>query len=89
MDKGATRQPAGPRPSISPALLNEFKRIYLAEFSEELSDLEALSRATNLVNLFRAIYRPIPRAQADVYMRLRKCYKDDVTAPPCKETQSA
>ena len=43
---------------ISPTALQEFKRIYEAEFGERLSDEQAMERALNLLLLFRTIYRP-------------------------------
>lgn len=55
-----------PSPSVSVELLDEFKRIYYAEFRERLSDVEALAKATNLVSLFRAIYRPLPLGSGSI-----------------------
>ena len=40
--------------------LQEFKQIYRAEFGEELSDQEAMEKATKFLNLMRVIMRPIP-----------------------------
>jgi hypothetical protein len=40
--------------------LDEFKQIYKKEFGKEISDEEALEMATDLINLFKVIYRPIP-----------------------------
>jgi len=39
--------------------IEEFKKIYKKEFGVELSEEEALRRATNLLNLYKAVYRPI------------------------------
>lgn len=41
---------------IPPKALEEFKAIYKKEYGEELSDEEALKRATRLMTLFRAVY---------------------------------
>jgi hypothetical protein len=39
----------------------EFKEIYKKEFGVELSDEEATSKATGLLNLFDIIYKPISK----------------------------
>lgn len=36
--------------------VEEFKKIYKKEFGVDLSNKEALRRATNLLNLYRAVY---------------------------------
>jgi len=41
--------------------IEEFKRIYKAEYGEEISDKKATDLAINLVLLFKRIYRPLPR----------------------------
>ena len=41
--------------------IEEFKVIYKQEFDEDLSEKEALEAATNVMNLFQLIYRPIPK----------------------------
>jgi len=45
--------------------IEEFKKIYKKEFGEELSDQDATERATKLLNLMEAIYRPIPKRDYD------------------------
>lgn len=45
---------------ISEESLEKFKKLYKQEFNEELSDDEALRQATRLLNLYRAIYLPLP-----------------------------
>ena len=45
---------------LTPELLEDFKQIYRREFGVLLSDQDALSRAITFLNLFEAIYRPIP-----------------------------
>jgi hypothetical protein len=44
---------------ISEEALKEFKIIYKKEFDIELSDKDASEKATKLLNLVRAVYRPI------------------------------
>jgi len=48
---------------ISKQSLKIFKRLFKARFGEELTDKEALERATRLVGLFRAVYSPSPYDQ--------------------------
>lgn len=36
--------------------VEEFKRIYKKKFNVDLSDEEAVRRANNLLNLYRAVY---------------------------------
>lgn len=64
------------RGKMKPELLVEFKALYRQQFGESLSDSDALHRATALVNLFRAIYRPIPREKASVYRDFEEWYKE-------------
>ena len=44
---------------LSKEAIEEYKRIYKAEFGEEISDQEAYKQAINLLQLFKIIYRPI------------------------------
>lgn len=46
---------------ISEKALKEFKEIYKEEFGEDISDEEAIDLGTRLINLFKVIYRPIPK----------------------------
>jgi len=41
---------------ISRKSLEKFKKLYKERFKEELSDDEALRKATKLLNLYRAVY---------------------------------
>ena len=45
---------------LSKQAIQEFKQIWRSEYSQGLSDEEALEKATKLIGLFKAIYRPIP-----------------------------
>ena len=44
---------------ISEEALKEFKLIYKKKFDIELSDKDALEKAAKLLNLMKAIYKPI------------------------------
>ena len=48
---------------ISDEDLEEFKRIYAAEFGEELSQAEASEAASNLVELYMLLAQPLPSEQ--------------------------
>ena len=45
--------------------LQSFKKLYLEEFGEEISDERATELGTNLLTLFQHIYRPLKREWAD------------------------
>ncbi len=46
---------------ISETALQAFKKTYLEEFGEEISDQKAMELSTNLLTLFDHIYRPIKK----------------------------
>lgn len=46
---------------LSKKALSEFKAIYLEEFGVSLSEVEANKLGVELLELFRIIYRPIPK----------------------------
>ena len=58
---------------ISKESLEEFKRIYKKRFGEDLPDQVALDKATKLLNLMRAIYKPMTKEE---YGRLQKRRKE-------------
>lgn len=41
--------------------INDFKKIYFAEFKVELTDEEANRKGVGLLELIKLIYRPIPK----------------------------
>ncbi len=51
--------------SLSKEAIEEFKEIYRQEFGEEISDQTALELALNLLNLFRAIYKPVTKKELE------------------------
>ena len=51
---------------ISETALQEFKRLYVEEFGEEISDEQAMELGTNLLTLFDHIYRPVKKKWLDV-----------------------
>ena len=46
---------------ISETALQEFKKLWLEEFSEEISDERAMELGTNILTLFHHIYRPVKK----------------------------
>jgi len=52
--------------------IEEFKEIYKKEFGEELSDQDATERATKLLNLMEAIYKPIPQKKHDKIQKAKE-----------------
>ncbi len=50
---------------ISETALQAFKKTYLEEFGEEISDEQAMELATSLLSLFDHIYRPVKKKWLD------------------------
>lgn len=46
---------------ISETALKAFKKLYVEEFGEEISDEQAMELGTNLLTLFHHIYRPVKK----------------------------
>jgi hypothetical protein len=46
---------------ISRESLQEFKKIYLEQYNILLDDKEALEKATRLLNMMKAVYKPIKK----------------------------
>jgi hypothetical protein len=57
---------------ISKEALKEFKRIYKKKFGEDISDKDALDEATNLLNLYKAVYLPVTRTDYDKLQKRRE-----------------
>ena len=53
---------------VSEKALEEYKKIYKEEYGEEISDKEALAQATNLLTMFKTIYRPVKKEWMDEYI---------------------
>ena len=50
---------------LSQKAIDEFKEIYFAEYSEQINDQTALELGLNLLTMFKAIYRQIPKKWLD------------------------
>jgi hypothetical protein len=50
---------------LSKQAVDEFKALYKKEFGEELSDSEAHEKGLRLINLIKAVYKPIPKIHKD------------------------
>ncbi len=57
---------------ISKEALEEFKEIYKREFGVELSDADTLDKATRLLTLMKAVYRPITKADMELVSKRRE-----------------
>ena len=57
---------------ISKEKLKELKKIYKKRFGEYLSDQVALEKATKLLNLVKAVYRPMTQEQYDKVQKRRE-----------------
>lgn len=56
---------SAPTNMISEAALQEFKKIWLEEYGEEISDEKAAELGINLLTLFDHIYRPVKKSWLD------------------------
>ena len=45
---------------LSKKAIDEYKEIYQREYGKTLTDQEAYEQASNLLRLFKVIYRPLP-----------------------------
>lgn len=54
---------------ISEKALKEFKEVHKKEFNIDLSDQDALEKATKLLNLMKAVYGPMSKGD---YEKLQK-----------------
>ena len=57
---------------ISTEQVNKFKEIYKKNFGKELSQDEALDKATRLARLFEIIYQPITQEELDNVLKRKK-----------------
>lgn len=61
---------------IPKKVLEEFKAIYKKRFGEDLSDDIALEKATRLLGLVEAVYKPMTESEYEVLQKRRKETKD-------------
>ncbi len=57
---------------LSKESLEEFKKLYKKRFGKNLSDQVALEKATKLLNLVKAVYRPMTQKEYDKVQKRRK-----------------
>jgi hypothetical protein len=69
---GIIKVPLWQKLMVSEKALREFKRLWLEEFGEEITDEKALDEATALLTIFDAIYRPIKKEWSDEYDKKNK-----------------
>jgi len=70
---------------ISKESLEEFKKIYKNKFHKDLSDQEALDKATSLLDLVKAVYKPMTLKEHDVLQK-RRLETGDITEKELKES---
>lgn len=52
---------------LSKKAVEEFQQIYEDEYGQKINTSDAFEMGTRLLNLMKAIYRPIPQMQMDIY----------------------
>jgi len=52
--------------------LDKFKKIYKKQFKEELSDSEALEKATKLIRLIEIVYKPMTEEEYEILQKRRE-----------------
>lgn len=57
---------------ISKESLEEFKAIYKKRFGEDLSNDIALEKATRLLGLIKAVYKPMTESEYEALQKRRK-----------------
>lgn len=62
---------------LSKEAIEEFKETHKKVFGEEISDQEAYEMASNLLRVFEAIYRPIPKSKAKEFKKFLEDTKHD------------
>lgn len=50
---------------LSDQAIEEYQEIYLKEFGKRIDEEEVRKQGTNLVNLFKLIYKPIPAVKKE------------------------
>lgn len=51
---------------LSKQAIEEYKEIHKKVFGEEISDQEAYEMISNLLRLFKVVYRPVPKSQKHI-----------------------
>ena len=57
---------------ISKEKLKEFKKIYKKRFGKSISDQVVLEKATKLLNLVKAVYKPMTQEEYDKVQKRRE-----------------
>lgn len=52
--------------------ISEFKKLYKEHYGEEINDFVAYEAANHLVQMIKAVYKPIPKADEELYNKLKK-----------------
>ena len=58
--------------SLTEKDINEFKKLYKDHYGEDINDFVAYEAANHLVNMIRAVYKPIPKSQEEQYNKIKE-----------------
>ena len=58
--------------SLSKKAVDEFKQLYKETYGEDLSDFIASEAANRLIQMFKIVYQPIPKAWENEYNEKKK-----------------
>lgn len=58
--------------SLTEKDIDKFKKLYKEHYGEEINDFVAYEAANKLLNMVREIYKPIPKADEELYRKLEK-----------------
>lgn len=58
--------------SLTEKDINEFKKLYKEHYGEDINDFVAYEAANRLLNMIRAVYKPIPKSQEEQYNKIKK-----------------
>lgn len=61
--------------SLTEKDIQEFKKLYKEHYGEDINDFVAYEAANHLINMIRAVYKPIPKADEDLYNKIEKEHK--------------
>lgn len=61
---------------ISETALQEFKKLWVEEFGEKISDEQAMELGTSLLSLFDRIYRPVKKSWFEKVSEVKEILKE-------------
>jgi hypothetical protein len=58
--------------SLTEKDINEFKKLCKEHYGEEINDFVAYEAANHLVQMIKAVYKPIPKSQEEEYNKIKE-----------------